>query len=89
MDGTAESALYKIPFKLNRKPSLLWNKLSANNWNSPQSYTTRHRSKIASVRGDKVILDGTTIGEVQKYHRDTLVLCVKETNKQELKLKNK
>ena len=26
-------------------------------------------------------LNGTTIDEVQRLHRDTLVLCVKETNR--------
>ena len=42
-----------------------------------------HRPGIASVYGDKISLDGTTIEEVAKYHRDTLVLCVDEANKKE------
>lgn len=42
-----------------------------------------HRFGIASVYGDKVILDGTTIEEVRDYHRDTLLLCVEEANKKE------
>lgn len=87
MDGTPGSALYKIPFKLNKSPSSIWNKLFVNNWNSPPRYTSMHRPKIASVRGDRIILNGTTIDEVQKYHRDTLVLCVEETNKQEWQIK--
>ncbi len=40
-----------------------------------------HRPGIARVRGDRIILDGTTMDEVQKVHRDTLLLCVKETNR--------
>ena len=40
-----------------------------------------HRPGIASVVGDTVILDGTTIEEVKEYHRDTLVLVIQETNK--------
>jgi len=40
-----------------------------------------HRPGIARVSGDKVYLDGTTIEEVQKYHRDTLVLALEETNR--------
>ncbi len=39
-----------------------------------------HRPGIASVRGDKVYLDGTTLEEVEKYHRDTLKLALQETN---------
>lgn len=42
-----------------------------------------HRSKIARVIGDTIILDGTTIDEVKSYHRDTLLLCVDEANKRE------
>ena len=40
-----------------------------------------HRPGIATVSGDRVYLDGTTIDEVKKYHRDTLVLAVNETNR--------
>ena len=45
-----------------------------------------HRPGIASVSGDKIILDGTTIEEVAEYHRDTLVLCVKIANDEEKKV---
>lgn len=48
-----------------------------------------HSPSIASVREDKIILDGTTIEEVEKYHRDTLILCVKETNEREQELLEK
>ena len=87
MDGTPGSALYTIPFKLNKRPSSIWNQLFVENWNSPPRYTTMHRPKIAIVRGNKIILNGTTIDEVQKYHRDTLILCVEESNKQEAQIK--
>lgn len=40
-----------------------------------------HRQGIARVSGDRIVLDGTTIDEVQRYHRDTLILCVNETNR--------
>jgi hypothetical protein len=32
------------------------------------------------MEGDRIILDGTTIDEVEKYHRDTLKLVVERTN---------
>lgn len=83
MDGTQGSALYKIPFKLSRTPSRLWAELFVQLWNFPPRFTTMHRPKIASVIGDKIILDGTTIDEVKSYHRDTLLLCIEEANKQE------
>lgn len=83
LDGTSGSALYKVPFQLSRSPSTLWARIFIEAWNSPSRYTSMHRPGIASVRGDKVYLDGTTIEEVEKYHRDTLVLSVDVANKEE------
>jgi hypothetical protein len=85
MDGTPGSALYRVPFRLNRKPSSIWSEIFINTWNSPPRYTSMHRPGIASVSGAKIILNGTTIEEVKKYHRDTLILCVEEANKVEKK----
>lgn len=83
MDGTRGSALYKIPFRLSKCPSSLWRELFVQSWNSPPRFTTMHRSRIASVYGDEIILDGTTIEEVRDYHRETLLLCVDVANKKE------
>ncbi|QCW98999.1 TIR domain-containing protein [Aggregatimonas sangjinii] len=81
-DGTKGSALYKIPFELNRTPSYEWADLFVNAWNRPSKFTSMHRSGIASTYGNKVILDGTTIEEVEKYHKDTLKLAVHTANQQ-------
>jgi len=40
-----------------------------------------HRPGIAHARGNRIVLNGTTIDEVQRVHRYTLILCVKETNR--------
>ena len=40
-----------------------------------------HRPGIANVYGATVTLEGTTIEEVERYHRDTLQLAVAETNR--------
>ncbi len=42
-----------------------------------------HRPGIASVSGDEILLDGTTIEEVRDYHREVLLLCVDVANKKE------
>lgn len=83
MDGTRGCALYKIPFRLSKRPSSLWVNIFISTWNSPPRFTTMHRPGIASVYGDKIILDGTTIEEVRDYHRETLVLCVNIANEKE------
>ncbi len=44
-----------------------------------------HRPGIASVSGSKIILHGTTIDEVKRYHRKTLILCVEKANDEEEK----
>lgn len=83
MDGTRGSALYAIPFQLNRNPSELWKKLFIKNWNNPPRWTSMHRPGIAHIDERKIILDGTTIEEVRDYHRETLKLVITKTNQDE------
>jgi sRNA-binding protein len=52
------------------------------NWNHPPSFTAMHRPSIARVTGDRVILDGTTMGEVESYHLKTLKLVLEKTNEE-------
>jgi TIR domain len=81
-DGTPGSALYSIPFALSRTPPTEWRQLFTESWNHPPSFTTAHRPGIAKIYGTTITLDGTTIEEVERYHRDTLQLAVAETNRQ-------
>ena len=80
-DGTRGSALYAVPFRLSRSASGDWAQVFEQVWNRPPRRTNMHRPGIAHVHGDRIVLDGTTVEEVQKCHRDTLVLCVTETNR--------
>ena len=82
-DGTPGSALYAIPFKLNRTPSKLWSEIFVRVWDSPPSFSTMHCPGIARVVGDRIILDGTTVEEVKSTHKKTLELCVSEVNRME------
>ena len=74
MDDTRNSALYKIPFKLSMTPSILWEELFIQLLNYPPGFTTMHRSKIARIVGDKIIVYRNTIEKVKSYHRGTLLL---------------
>lgn len=80
-DGTPGSALYAIPFKLNRTPSELWRQIFLQVWDSPPSFSLMHRPGIARIVGDRIILDGATIEEVESTHKGTLELCVSEANR--------
>jgi len=51
-------------------------------WDHPPRFTTSHRCGIAAIRGSTVYLNGTTIEEVERYHRDTLQLVLEQTNHQ-------
>lgn len=42
-----------------------------------------HRPGIARISGNTIVLDGTTIEEVDKYHRRTLLLAIDKANKVE------
>jgi len=79
-DGTYGSALYAVPFRLSRFPSPIWEKAFLQAWDRPSQFTIMHRPGIARVRGDRIILDGTTIEEVEKYHKDTLMLAITAAN---------
>src|SRR6266851_2362114 len=80
MDGTRGSALYAVPFQLSRRPSREWAEAFEHTWNHPPRLTNMHRPGIAMVSGDRVILDGTTIKEVQDVHRETLLVVVDRVN---------
>lgn len=86
MDGTRGSALYSIPFRLSKRPSSLWIQLFIYLWNHPPRFSSMHRPGIASVYGNEIILNGTTIEEVRDFHRDTLKLCVDLANQKEAQI---
>lgn len=84
-DGTRGSALYTVPFQLSRRPSRKWAELFVQNWDHPPRFTNMHRRGIARVSGDKVMLNGTTIEEAERYHLATLRLVVDKTNEEAAK----
>lgn len=80
-DGTPGSALYEVPFRFSRTPPGQWVEFFLKTWDFPSQFTSMHRPGIASIYGDRLILDGTSLDEVQGYHRDTLKVVLDETNK--------
>jgi TIR domain len=81
-DATRGSALYVVPFQLSRQPPSGWSDIFVACWDHPPRFTSMHRPGIASVQGDRIVLDGTTVQEVERYHRETLILAVNEANRQ-------
>ncbi|HYZ79535.1 MAG TPA: toll/interleukin-1 receptor domain-containing protein [Gaiellaceae bacterium] len=81
-DGSAGSALYRIPLRLSRRPHPLWARRFVETWNHPPRWTTMHRPGIASVSGDTIILDGTTMEELERYHVETLRYVLEKVNEE-------
>ncbi|MGO8684369.1 MAG: toll/interleukin-1 receptor domain-containing protein, partial [Thermoleophilia bacterium] len=82
LDDTRGSALYRIPLRLSRRPSAEWAGLFQRTWDNPPRFATMHRPGILRVQGDRIVLDGTTMDELERYHRDTLVLVLEQVNRE-------
>lgn len=79
-DGSRGSALYRVPLQLSRRPSEAWAALFRRNWDHPPSFTTMHRPGIGSVQGDTIVLDGTTMYELETVHLNMLRAVMDKTN---------
>jgi hypothetical protein len=80
--GGRGSALYRVPFLLSRVPDERWANAVIRHWDRPPQFTTMHRPGIARVQGNRFILDGTTMEEVENYHLATLKLVIRKTNEE-------
>lgn len=81
MDGTPGSALYRVPIALSMVPDQLWADLFVRHWDRPPRWSTMHRPGIATVSGSQIVLDGTTVEEVEQHHQETLKLAVNAANR--------
>lgn len=79
-DGTPGSALYRVPITLSVSPDRTWAELFVRHWDQSSQWTVMHRPGIASVSGARIILNGTTVEEVERYHVATLKLAVNAAN---------
>jgi len=80
-DGTRGSGLYRIPLRLSRRPSATWARLFRETWDHPPEFTTMHRPGIGSVEGDTILLDGTTMNELERHHLATLRVVLERVNR--------
>jgi hypothetical protein len=69
-----------LPFRLSRPPSPQWARHFVPTWENPPRSATQHRAKLARVEGDRIIVDGTTVEEVARFHRDTLKIVLAKVN---------
>lgn len=82
-DATPGSVLCIVPFALSRRPPSEWAEIFRTKWDKPQEFSTgKEWPGVARVEGDRVVLNGVTLDDVEQYHRKTLVWAVAETNKE-------
>jgi len=74
------SALYAVPFQLSAVPDDEWKEYFLALWDRPLAYGTMHRPGTARVRGDRIVLSGTTMREVERWHLASLQQAVDEAN---------
>lgn len=79
-DPPSGGNLYEIPLRLSRTPDPDWVHHFLRAWDQPQHFTSSHRPGM-EVGSDSIILDGTTIDELEQCHLRTLKFAVDEANR--------
>ena len=82
-NSLAGTLFYSIPFKLTRRPTDTWRNIFQQAWNNPPRFTPVHRPNIAKINDDIITLDGATMEEINKFLRETLLVCVNYANDKE------
>jgi hypothetical protein len=79
-DPPSGGSLYEIPLRLSRTPDPDWMHHFLRTWDRPQHFASSHRPGM-EVGSDRIILDGTTIDELEQFHLRTLKFAVDEANR--------
>jgi hypothetical protein len=82
-DGSAASALYRVPLRLSRRPSELWRQLFEREWYG-QLYTML---RDAEVRDDTIVFPSTTIDEIERHHVGQLRRVLERVNSEEVRIR--
>ena len=74
--------VYSVVFQLSEEPSARWGDYLVHFWDRPQVPYSHghHRPGMTSVVGNKVILEETTIDEVEGFHLPVLKAAVRMAN---------
>jgi hypothetical protein len=77
-DPPPGSTRYEIPLRLSRPPEPRWVKYLLRAWDD-QSHPPAHRAGM-EVGSDRIILDSTTIEDLEQFHVKMLKLALDEAN---------
>ena len=79
-DDSHGGELYTVPIRLSREPTEIWKRTFIQTWDRPPAFTFMHRPGIVRIQGDRVVMEGTTIGEIWQYHRVILKFALNKAN---------
>ncbi len=71
---------YKIPLRLSRIPEPEWVRQFLRAWDEQKDLTSMHLPAM-EIGSDRIILDGTTIDDLEQSHIGALKLAVDEANR--------
>jgi hypothetical protein len=83
-DGSPGGALYSVPIKLSGAPPREWIALFVEAFDNPSERPSMRRPGIARVTGNRLILDGTTIEELDETDKKTISLALAVANREYL-----
>jgi hypothetical protein len=77
--------VYTVVFQLSEEPSARWGDFFVHSWDHPQvAYSqSHHRPGMVSVVSNRLVLEETTIDEVEGYHLPVLKAAVHFANEAE------
>ena len=77
--------VYTVVFQLSEEPSARWGDFFVHFWDRPQvAYAqSHHRPGMASVVANRLVLEETTIDEVEGYHLPVIKAAVRMANEAE------
>ena len=84
--GSSLDGPYDIPFQLSRVASPEWEQEFLKAWDR---LSTKGQAVTASVGADQIILNSTTIDDVERFYLETLKLAVAEANRATLEEREK
>jgi hypothetical protein len=79
-DPQSGGNLYEIPLQLSRTPDPDWVRHFLLAWDRAECVASSHRPGM-EVGSDSIILDGTTIDELEQFHLQALKLAADEANR--------
>jgi len=72
--------LYDVPFRLSGNPSEEWIDFVTQAWDTPADPLLAHLPGICTISGYTIWFTGTTVEEVERFHKDTLMLALADAN---------